>query len=127
MTELTVGAWHEAIGHLDYDLCREAIRNIRSTRDSGEWVDTSDIIGHAKIVQRRRDRDKRIEGGIPQSPDGAPKPDNFDAMADAYDSGDPIRIAHEVATYERQLADVGYSDEWTKSGRVDHRLPRAAY
>lgn len=37
----------------------------------------------------------------------APKPDNLDAMSDAYASGDPVAIAREKAAYNRQLIAAG--------------------
>jgi hypothetical protein len=37
----------------------------------------------------------------------APKPDNFDAMSDAWDN--PVAFAREVAVYNTQLVEAGHA------------------
>lgn len=122
VTDITVAAWYEVTRHLDYEVAREALRRAKADA-SISFIEPKHILSYAKIVRRDQEReDRRLEQREPEQ--GAPKPKNFEAMIDAYRSGDPVAIAKEVSAYERQLAEAGYSDQWTETHRVDFRTPR---
>ncbi|PDQ34973.1 MAG: hypothetical protein B5766_08260 [Candidatus Lumbricidophila eiseniae] len=109
VTPLTVGAWHEAIGHLDYGIARRALAAVR--RDPNiAYVEPRHILVQARVVIRE---DKRAEEKLAASklPDHkpAPLPVNYAAMVAA--GTDPVAFALEVAVYHRQLVAAGYSPE----------------
>lgn len=120
---LVVRSWYEVIGYLDFDLAMEALTSARRDQNI-DYLVPRHIIQHADIVKRERERAQRRLANAPDYQPGAPQPKNFEAMVAAYQSGDPIAIAREVAAYEQQLRDAGYSDQWTESGRVDCRRKR---
>lgn len=117
--EAVVFAWHDVIGHLDYELARLALRDARANPDI-QRVEPKHILTHAAIVKRRMDRQERVEraGQVPASPGSAPKPENFDDLVSAFQSGDEERIAHEVALYEAQLEESGYESPHPLRGPI---------
>jgi hypothetical protein len=90
--ELTIGSWQDAIGHLEYDLCRSALARHRA--ESTEYLLPAHIAANVKrIIAERADEDRRSRGAIePQQ--YAPRPDNEEAMVAAWN--DPVAFAREV-------------------------------
>jgi hypothetical protein len=102
--EATILTWHEIIGHLDY---QDAMRGlVLFRRDSDEYLQPAHIVKYAKVARDQRKREELANRSVEHRGD-APRPDNFDDMVEAYRDNDPIRIAKELAAYNRQLVAAG--------------------
>lgn len=110
VTELTVGAWHEVIGHLDYSIARAAVVAARQNTTI-PYVEPRHVLAHAETLNGQRERQQRIAAaGQVRVYATSPKPANFEALAEAAASGDPIAIAREKAIYNKQLREGGYPE-----------------
>jgi hypothetical protein len=56
--QMTVGAWQEAVGHLSYTDCREALAMHR--RESTEYLVPAHIVAGVKRLLAARDREERV-------------------------------------------------------------------
>lgn len=124
--QATILAWHESIGHLDYD---EALMAVGvHFRQANEYLMPAHI---TKLTREAQAAEWREEQRKPlPSTKGAPKPDNFDAMVAAY--RDPQAFAVEVGRYDHQLVEAGYEPTNVSVGgsphgvTIHHRYPVAA-
>jgi hypothetical protein len=109
VTEFTIGAWHEVIGHLDYSIARAAVIAARQNTTIS-YVEPRHVLAHAETLHSQRERQQRIAAaGQERIYKTSPKPANFEALAAAAASGDPIALAREKAVYNQQLIDGGYA------------------
>jgi hypothetical protein len=97
---LTLREWEDSIGHLDFTDAIAAVTMHR--QESTDYLQPAHVITNA-----RRIRDARPLPPLTDDRDFAPKPNNFEAMTEAYRSGEPHRIATELGKYNRQLVDAG--------------------
>jgi len=78
-------SWHEAVGDLDYDACREAVA--RHYKSATDWLMPAHVRRLATAASN--DRASRAVIGAVCTPDGCgPKPEWFDAAAAAFKRGD---------------------------------------
>lgn len=100
--DFTIESWRLVIGHLRFEDAMQAVALHR--RESSTYLEPAHVIAGA-----RRIATARYEAGSRSLNDGvkvgAPRPDNFDAMAAAWK--DPVAFAREVAIYNRQLEEAG--------------------
>lgn len=100
--QMTVGAWHESVGHLSYVDCREALAMHR--RESLEYLQPSHIVGIVKRIVADRHKGEGIAAST--SSKSASKPANYIAMGKAWNN--PEAFAREVEVYRAQLRSEGY-------------------
>lgn len=60
ITEDGIKAWHELIGHLDFDVARAAA-NLAKQDEKIDWVEPKHIIAKAKIVTQQNESNLRRE------------------------------------------------------------------
>ena len=106
--EETVEAWYAVLHSYPYQDAAEAVR--QHFEDSTEYLMPAHI---RRGILRAREERNRSSDTTPEewkalyaAPGSPPKPDNFDAMSDAWD--DPVRFAAEVANYDEQLRVAGF-------------------
>lgn len=120
--QLTVKGWHDAIGHLDFDLARRALALHRA--ESTDYLQPAHIVACAKRI--RRDEliaEQRALEASKLPPGVAPSPANLDAMAKAWDN--PEEFARQVAIYDQQLIDAGFEPSPMADGRRMPFVPAA--
>ena len=65
ITEDRILAWHDAIGHLDFEIARSAVTEaVRD--DSISWVEPKHILAKARLVLERLEVEKRREQPLPE-------------------------------------------------------------
>jgi hypothetical protein len=101
--QMTVGAWHEAIGFLPYADCREALAMHR--RESSEYLQPSHISVNVKRVWAERRKGEHVIAATVSTPD-ASRPANYAEMSKAWNN--PAAFAREVDIYRDQLRTEGY-------------------
>lgn len=108
VSDLVVQEWHDTIGFLNFEDAIEAVRLHRQS--SSKYLMPAHVVAGARAVARERVMKAPLESGYRS----APKPENFDALVEAKRSGDPARIAHQRAVYNRQCVDAGFDPvpEW---------------
>lgn len=100
--QMTVGAWQEAVGHLSYSDCREALAMHR--RESPEYLQPAHIVTNVKRLVADRYKGEGIAAST--STKSASKPSNYLAMSKAWN--DPEAWNREVDAYCDQLRAEGY-------------------
>lgn len=100
--QMTVGAWQEAVGHLSYTDCREALAMHR--RESPEYLQPSHIVTNVKRLVADRYKGEGIAAST--SDKSASKPANYLAMGKAWNN--PEAFAREIEVYRQQLRAEGY-------------------
>lgn len=113
VTQLTVEAWHEVIGHLEYAVARRALVKARQNITI-DYVEPKHILAHAQHVIADDEREARKL----ESPDRGkfpPAPANLDAMSAAWN--DPVAFAREVSTYNTQLREAGFPPTYEHADR----------
>lgn len=53
-------AWHELIGHLDFDVAREAA-HLAKQDDKIDWVEPKHILAKARVIAERLDAEERVK------------------------------------------------------------------
>jgi hypothetical protein len=101
--QMTVGAWHEAIGFLPYADCREALAMHR--RESSEYLQPSHISVNVRRVWAEKRKQEQVMPA-PVSTSDASRPANYTEMTKAWN--DPAAFAREVDIYRDQLHAEGY-------------------
>ena len=68
-------AWHGLIGHLQFDVAREAA-HLAKQDDKIDWVEPKHILAKARLVADRRDTETRRENSLnrPERTVGSPIP-----------------------------------------------------
>jgi len=111
---LVVQGWHDAIGHLDFELARRALALHRAESIAylvpGHITACAKRIRHDDAIARQRALERSNPGD-----NFAPAPANLDAMAAAWD--DPVEFARQVAIYDAQLLEAGYDPTPRRDGR----------
>lgn len=114
--QATIAAWHDAIGHIKFEYAMQAVSLFR--RESTEYMQPAHLVVCARRIATERMREIAEMRGVSDVHRPAPKPDNFDAMAAAWD--DPIEFARQVAIYDEQLRKAGFTpvvDQYTGGRR----------
>lgn len=73
ITEEKILAWHQAIGHLDFDVAREAV-NAAVRDDSISWVEPKHILAKARVIKDRIEHDIKRATPFKSSWAGSPMP-----------------------------------------------------
>lgn len=108
VTEEMILEWHDRLRHLDAEVTRQAVEAARANRTI-DVVKPAHVLAHAEAIERQSAASARAATVNAKVYGTAPKPANFEALAAAAASGDPIAIAREKAVYNRQLIDGGYA------------------
>lgn len=66
-------AWHDAIGHLDFDLAKSAV-TLAVQDDSISWVVPRHVLGKSKLVLQQREHEAYLSKPLPVSVPGQDMP-----------------------------------------------------
>lgn len=63
ISEDRILAWHQLIGHLDFDVAREAA-HLAKQDDKIDWVEPKHILAKARVVAERLDAENRTKRAL---------------------------------------------------------------
>lgn len=103
--QLVIAHWRDTIGDLDYTDAMAAVN--MHFRESTAYLLPAHIVENVKRISKARaEQQKALDQDGVRPEDVGPTPDNFEAMAAAWN--DPVAFAREVAIYNQQCIDGGF-------------------